>query len=55
MMSATRQAAQAWRDLGDRLMDLGHPEKAVEAFQHAFDAIGLRRSAVRVEVALLRD
>lgn len=47
MMSATRQAAQAWRDLGDRLVDLGRTDGALEAFQHAFDALGLRASAVR--------
>ena len=48
MMSATRQAAQAWRDLGDRLMDIGRTEGALDAFQHAFDAVGLRPSSVRV-------
>ena len=48
MMSATRQAAQAWRDLGDRLMDIGRTGGALEAFQQAFDAVGLRPSSVRV-------
>jgi transcriptional regulator with XRE-family HTH domain len=47
MMSASRQAAQVWRDLGDRLVDLGRTAGALEAFQHAFDAVGLRPSLVR--------
>ncbi|WP_380167641.1 helix-turn-helix domain-containing protein [Jannaschia sp. R86511] len=51
MMSASRYAAQAWRDLGDRLMDLGRTEDALQAFQRAFDAMGLRRSLVRAEAA----
>ena len=51
MMSATRYAAQAWRDLGDRLMDLGRTDDALQAFQRAFDAMGLRPSLVRVESA----
>jgi len=52
MMSATRQAAQAWRDLGDRLMALGRTGDALQAFQRAFDAMGLRPSLVPVEAAL---
>lgn len=47
MMSATRQAAQVWRDLGDRLIDIGRTEGALDAFQRAFDAVGLRPSSVR--------
>jgi transcriptional regulator with XRE-family HTH domain len=50
MMSATRQAAQAWRDLGDRLMELGRTTDALQAFQHAFDAMGLRPSLVRAQI-----
>ncbi|MGJ7442884.1 helix-turn-helix domain-containing protein [Aquipuribacter sp. MA13-6] len=50
MMSATRQAAQAWRDLGDRLLDLGRSVDALKAFQQAFDAVGLRPSLVRARL-----
>ncbi len=54
MMSATRQAAQAWRDLGDRLVSLGRSEAALQAFQHAFDAMGLRPSTVQVPAGSTR-
>lgn len=44
MMSASRQSAQAWRELGDRLVALDRTASAVHAFQQAFDALGVRSS-----------
>ena len=42
MMSATRQSAQVWRDLGDRYLFRGETDRAALAFDHALREAGVR-------------
>lgn len=42
MLPPSRQSAQVWRDLGDRFMHLGRTADALQAFQQAFDLMGVR-------------
>jgi hypothetical protein len=53
---AVLEAAQAWRDLADALIQQGRSAQAIEALQRAADCAGLRSSSIREirEQALLR-
>jgi cytochrome c-type biogenesis protein CcmH/NrfG len=42
MMSASRQSAAAWRDLGDRYALHGETSKAAEAYDRALREAGFR-------------
>jgi Flp pilus assembly protein TadD len=46
-LGASQEAAQAWRDLGDALIQQGRTERAIQALQRAADCAGLRSSAIR--------
>jgi transcriptional regulator with XRE-family HTH domain len=41
------EASQAWRDLGEALIQRGEPERAIDALRHAADAAGARASSIR--------
>jgi transcriptional regulator with XRE-family HTH domain len=51
-MGSHLEAAQAWRDLADALIQLGRSDQAIEALQRAADCAGLRSSSIRA-LALL--
>ncbi|MCL2466246.1 MAG: helix-turn-helix transcriptional regulator [Micrococcales bacterium] len=51
MMSATRQSAQVWRDLGDRYLFRGESARAALAFEHALREAGVR-STIPTEAML---
>ncbi|MCL2092344.1 MAG: helix-turn-helix domain-containing protein [Micrococcales bacterium] len=51
MMSATRQSAQVWRDLGDRYLFRGQTDQAALAFDHALREAGVR-STIPTEAML---
>ncbi|MCL2423891.1 MAG: hypothetical protein FWD11_08390, partial [Micrococcales bacterium] len=51
MMSATRQSAQVWRDLGDRYLFRGESAQAALAFEHALREAGVR-STIPTEAML---
>jgi tetratricopeptide (TPR) repeat protein len=44
MMSASRQSASIWRDLGDRYLYRGEVKRAAETFDRALREAGLRPS-----------
>jgi transcriptional regulator with XRE-family HTH domain len=46
-MGSQLEAAQAWRDLADVLIQQGRSAQAIEALQRAADCAGLRSSAIR--------
>jgi tetratricopeptide (TPR) repeat protein len=46
-MGAPLEAAQAWRDLADALIDQGKSAQAIHALQRAADCAGLRASTIR--------
>jgi tetratricopeptide (TPR) repeat protein len=52
-MGSHLEAAQAWRDLADALIQQGRTAEAIHALQRAADCAGLRSSAIRGTHALL--
>ena len=55
-MGSQLDAAQAWRDLAEALIDGGRSEQAVEALRRAADYAGVRASTVRAGLAVpVRD
>jgi transcriptional regulator with XRE-family HTH domain len=44
---AHREAAQAWRELGEALVQRGQPEQAIEALRNAADCAGVRSASIR--------
>lgn len=44
MMSANRQSARVWQDLGVRLLEIGETERAVDALGRSLSEAGLRSS-----------
>ena len=46
-LGSAQDAAQAWRDLADALIQRGRSDRAIEALQRAADCAGLRSSAMR--------
>ncbi len=51
MMGSQLDAAQAWRDLAEVLIDCGRSDQAVEALRRAADYAGVRASTVRASIA----
>jgi transcriptional regulator with XRE-family HTH domain len=46
-LGARREAAQAWRELGEAFIQRGRPEQAIEALREAADCAGARSSSIR--------
>jgi transcriptional regulator with XRE-family HTH domain len=44
---AHREAAQAWRELGEALVQRGRPEQAIDALRNAADCAGVRSASIR--------
>jgi transcriptional regulator with XRE-family HTH domain len=55
MMSASRQSAAAWRELGDRFMGRGDMERAARAFDRALSEAGLRHAVPAGVLAVLGE
>jgi transcriptional regulator with XRE-family HTH domain len=56
MMGSQLEAAHAWRDLAEVLIDCGRSDQAVDALRRAADYAGVRASTVRASVAVpVRD
>jgi transcriptional regulator with XRE-family HTH domain len=53
MMSASRQSAAAWRELGDRFMGRGDMTRAAEAFDRALSEAGFRHAVPSGVLAVL--
>ena len=51
-MGSQLEAARAWRDLAEALIDCGRSDQAVEALRRAADYAGVRASTVRVGLAV---
>lgn len=49
-LGARREAAQAWRELGEAFIQRGRPEQAIEALREAADCAGARSSSIRERV-----
>jgi hypothetical protein len=55
-MGSQHDAAQAWRELAEALMQRDRPVEAVDAFRRAADYAGVRASTVRADhTAPVRD
>jgi tetratricopeptide (TPR) repeat protein len=50
-LGAPREAAQAWREFGEALIQSGRPEMAVEALRNAADCAGIRSFSVPVNAS----
>jgi len=50
-MGSRREAAQAWRELAEALLQQGRSEQAITALQHAADCAGARSTAIRSGLA----
>lgn len=55
MMSASRQSAAAWRELGDRFMGRGDTARAAEAFDRALSEAGFRHAVPAGVLAVLGE
>lgn len=51
-LGSNQEAAQAWRDLADALLQQGQSERAIQALQRAADCAGLRSAAIRATMAV---
>ncbi len=47
-----RDAAQAWRELAEALLQRDNPQQAITALRHAADIAGARSSSIRSDMAL---
>jgi transcriptional regulator with XRE-family HTH domain len=55
-MGSQLEAAQAWRDLAEVLIDCGRSDQAIEALRRAADYAGVRASTIRASLAVpVRD
>lgn len=51
-LGASRDAAQAWRELGEALIQRGRSDEAIEALRHAADCSGAQSTSIRYDVTV---
>jgi transcriptional regulator with XRE-family HTH domain len=49
-MGSRHEAAQAWRELAEALIQRGRPEQAIDAFRQAADFAGVRSTTIRADM-----